>query len=479
MSSSPSIRLCLLRSFAGALAALPLFAFGCDSGSLGTEELDSTAAACKGAKLDKNNRCRSTNGRFAKASCCAAAPSCDAAFVTAIEACVEEWQNDGDYDPYGEMEWDLYAQCADAEPMAPVRDQLCASGTQAFCALDPEAFATQYLPACAQQATKSWLDQSCVFGQYYRDLFSRSEAIVVLGRARLTASSSLTPLQEAQILSAVQATAHEPTTITEAFEVVDDNEVNYAEIWDASGRRAYTVYEVGAGDNSFGKIFVHGTTDAAATINDGDIYGCSTFWGPERRRCEADAQCTGGARCVGQSEVSKLGRCVNGALDGHPAEATFCSPSDADFGCPGGSGLACSGAALSGNGICLPAWMRGRFSTKPSQSIPDDSAAGTDVSLLAYGLATVDMDVRIDLHVSHPRPSDLRITLTNPADNEVLVFDGASSTASEIYLRGQALMGFSGDESVNGVWRLRVVDRVGGQSGTIEDFGLEIGSRWD
>ena len=85
----------------------------------------------------------------------------------------------------------------------------------------------------------------------------------------------------------------------------------------------------------------------------------------------------------------------------------------------------------------------------------------------------------IDLYVAHPRPSDLRITLTNPSDNEVLVFDGATSGTNEIYLSGQALMGFSGDESVNGVWRLRVVDSVSGQAGTIEDFGLEIGSRWD
>jgi subtilisin-like proprotein convertase family protein len=479
MSSSSSFRLALLRSVAGTLAALPLFAFGCDSGSLGSEELDSTAASCKGAKLDKNNRCRLPNGRFAKASCCAAAPACDAAFITAIDACVDDWRNDGDYDPYGEMEWDLYAQCADAEPMAPVRDELCASGTQAFCALEPEAFATQYLPACERQATKAWLDQTCVFGERYRDLFDRSEAIVVLGQATLTASSQLTPLQEAQILSAVEATAHEPTTIAEAFEAVDQNEVNYTEIWDASARRAYTVYEVGAGDNSFGKIFAHGTTDAAATINDGDIYGCTTFWGPERRRCEADTECTGGARCVGQSEASKLGRCVNGTLDGHPAEGTFCTLSDPEFGCPGGSGLACFGAALSGEGLCLPAWMRGRFSTQSSQSIPDDDAGGAELSLLVYGLATVDMDVRIDLYVAHPRPSDLRITLTNPSDNEVLVFDGATSGANEIYLSGQALMGFSGDESVNGLWRLRVVDSVGGQTGTVSNFGLEIGSRWD
>jgi hypothetical protein len=458
-------------------AAVLVTASGCDDGSIASQELDATS--CKGAKLDKGGRCRLPNGRFAKASCCAATPSCDAAFVEAIDACVEDWRNDGDYDPYGAMEWDLYAQCADAEPMAPVRDELCASSAKSFCSLDPEAFATQYLPVCEQQATKAWLDRSCVFGERYRDLFDKSEAIVVLGRRTLTAADELTPLMAQQIVSAVQATAHTPTTVQEAFDVVDGNEVNYAEIWDASGRRAFTVYEVGAGDNSFGKIFAHGTTDEAATITDGDLYGCATTWGAERRRCESDAECTGGARCVGRSESSPLGRCVAASLDEHPAEGTSCVLDAPDFGCPGGSGLACAGAAISGEGLCLPAWMRGRFASTPRTEVPDGSAGGVEAQLLVYGLATVDMDVRIDLHVAHPRPSDLRVTLTNPAGTEALVFDGATSAASEVYLRGQAVTGFSGDENVNGVWRLHVVDRVTGQTGSIEDFGLEVGSRWD
>lgn len=479
MHRSPSRRRSAVRASAFAVAALTALAVGCGSSSVSSDELDATATSCTGAKLDAAARCRLPNGRFAQASCCAAAPACDAAFLTAIEACVDDFRSDGDYDSHREMEWDRYAQCADAEPMAPVRDKLCASSALGFCKLAPEAFATQYLPACKQQATKAWLDRTCVFGQVYRDLFGPSEAIVVLGQATLTASSKLTPLQEAQILSAVRATVHDPKTIAEAFQVVDQNEVNYTEIWDASGRRAYTVYEVGAGDNSFGKIFAHGTTDVAATINDGDITGCSALWGPERRRCEGDAECTAGARCVGQSEASKLGRCVDGTRDGHPAEGTACARSSSGFGCPGGSGLACFGAALSGEGLCLPAWMRGRFATAPAQAIPDDTAAGTEVSLLAYGLATVDMDVRIDLRVAHPRPRDLRITLRNPAGTEVLVFDGATSSAPEVSLERHALTGFSGDESVNGVWRLRVVDRARGERGTVEHFGLELGSRWD
>lgn len=482
MHGESSMRSSFFRTSSATFAALALVALGCGSSAVGADESDATGTSCAGAKLDAANRCRLPNGRFASASCCAVATGCDAAFLTAIGACVDGRLQDGEHDPSAEMEWDLHTQCADAEPMAPVRDKLCAanaSNKPAFCALSPEAFATQVLPVCAQQATKAWLDRTCVFGQAYRDLFGSAEAIVVLGQTTLTASSPRTPLKDAQILSAVRATVHEPATVAEAFQVVDQNEIHETEIWDASGRRAFTVFELGAGDNSFGKIFVHGTTDVAATIDDGDLSGCTTFWGPERRRCESNAECATGARCEGQSEASKLGRCVDPTRDGHPAESTSCTPSGADSGCPGGSGLACFGAARGGEGLCLPAWMRGRFATSAPQAIPDAGPAGAEVSLLAYGLATVDMDVRIDLQVSHPRPSDLRITLVNPSGTEVLVFDGATSTANEVYLRRQALAGFSGDESVNGVWRLRVVDRVRGEAGTVEHFGLEIGSRWD
>ena len=44
---------------------------------------------------------------------------------------------------------------------------------------------------------------------------------------------------------------------------------------------------------------------------------------------------------------------------------------------------------------------------------------------------------------------------------------------------GQQLVGFSGDEQVNGTWTLRVVDLTTGQAGTLSDWHLTITSRWD
>ncbi|HRE88487.1 MAG TPA: proprotein convertase P-domain-containing protein [Myxococcota bacterium] len=411
--------------------------------------------------------------------------ACHPEFKAAIADCVTDWQADPDYDDSVLSAWDLTYQCADVEPLAPVRDALCEGGQYGFCALEMEDFATGYVAGCRTEALHALLDETCVFGQRYRDLFGEAEAMVVIGQATFEQGAGLSALQKEQIVAAVKQTAYDDvSTVDEAFEAVDEGLVHMAELWDASNRKAYTVYEVGAGDNSFGAIFVQGATSTAATINDGDIYGCGTFWGPERRRCEADSDCLGGTRCHGRSEASPLGRCVAADKDDHPAHSQSCSLDGAasgDFGCPAGSGLLCAGAALSGEGLCLPAWMRGRFDSEPAVAIPDNKANGVEAQLLAYGLATVDMDVKIDLHVSHPRPADLRITLTNPSGNEVSVFDGATDGAgrSEVYLRGHALRGFSGDESVNGVWRLKAVDSKSGQTGTLYSFGLEITSRWD
>ena len=291
--------------------------------------------------------------------------------------------------------------------------------------------------------------------------------------------------QAEQIIEAVRQSSHEPTTVEEAFAAVDQNEINLTELWDASARRAFTAYEYGAGDNSYGAIFAQGTTTIAARIGDGDLYDCQSFWGPERRRCDADSDCEGTARCVGSSADSPLGRCIDASRDDHASIGEDCARADADFGCPAGSGLRCAGGSVADGdaavGMCWPAWMTSSFGSEPELAIADDEAAGSEAQILVYGLATVDVEVRLDLLVSHPRPADLRITLVNPAGNEVPVFDGATDPApnGEIYLDGARLGGFSGDESVNGVWRLRAVDGASGAEGTLHRFALTISSRWD
>jgi DNA uptake protein ComE-like DNA-binding protein len=319
-------------------------------------------------------------------------------------------------------------------------------------------------------------DTNCVFGLRYRDMFAGGATIVTASR-RVDPGTSTNATQRAQILAAVRHAYEDVTTLTQAFEAVDENYVNQVEVWDASNRRPFTAYEYGAGDNSYGLVFEHGTTNVAAQINDGDLYECTAMWGDEMRPCERTEDCAEGLTCSGTSEDVSTGRCLNLRAEEHEAEGTSCV---LESGCPPASGLVCAGAYTDGSGYCRPAWMRGHFESEyDGAAIPDNDPAGLTLALPVYGLASVDTDVLIDLWIDHPRPADLRVTLVNPATAEVVVFDNPSATGGEIWYRDRVVRGFSGDEQVNGIWQLRVVDRTGGNVGAVYRFGLTITSRWD
>jgi hypothetical protein len=407
---------------------------------------------------------------------------CHPDIAAAILACVEDGLADPDLDPYRVTRLELLEACADAEVVAPAWDALCArpGAPSSVCTPTYEEFALGHLPLCRRELVGQALDGSCVFGQFYRDLFYRpSGPLVIVSQRVLTALSPLSALEGQQVVEAVRATAHDDvTTPAEAFAVVDGGEIHRLELWDASGRRAFTAYELGAGDNSFGMYFHQGSLVAAARINDGDVYDCQVTWGPEMRPCEADADCAEGLRCTGRAPETGRGRCVDTRLDTHPAIGQDCLGQD---GCPAGSGLVCSGAAQGGEfgqGICRPGWMRGRFASEPELAIPDGQAAGVEVQLLVFGLATVDTDVVLDLWIAHPRPSDLQVSLVHPGGTEVLLSDH-QATGSELVLRAYPVLGFPGDESVNGLWRLRVVDDVAGEGGYVGLLALTVTSRWD
>lgn len=408
------------------------------------------------------------------------ARACHPDLAAAVHACVADWQQDIDFDPYTMTETELLAQCADVEVVAGAWDALCAgpNAPAELCAYDIEGLGTKVMPACHRELYHELLDTSCVFGDHYRDLWRKPGAVVVVWERTLTSPEGLSALEREQVLEAVRATAYDDVaTVEEAFEVVDYGEVNQAELWDASARRAFTVYEVGAGDNSFGAFFDHGQTTVAAQILDGDIGACTATWGPERRQCDGTLTCDEGLRCEGTPWEYPLGRCLDPTRDDHPANGTECLAADA---CPSGSGLVCAGAAT-GWGLCLPGWMKGRFVLAPEAAIPDGPTAaggGLRVPFVVYGLATVSMDVVVDLHISHPRISDLRVTLTNPAETASVLFDG-SREGRQLVLRGEVARGFPGDESVNGSWVLEVVDTRAGDVGVLYDFALTLTTRWD
>jgi len=249
--------------------------------------------------------------------------------------------------------------------------------------------------------------------------------------------------------------------------------VNRLELWDASGRRPYTAYEVGVGDNSFGMVFRYGTTSPVALARDGDFVECLVTWGPERRRCLDDPDCAAGLRCVGRPSELPLGRCVDVAAHEHLARGQACRD---DAECPGGAGLVCAGTNAPGYGSCEPAWMRGRYVVRPAQDVPDASLEGTEALLLVWGLADEVADVDLDLVVAHARVGDLVVTLTSPSGREIVVVDG-DAQGPELSLRDRPILGLPADEPANGVWRVRVTDLRTGAAGTLARFGLSVTSR--
>lgn len=319
-------------------------------------------------------------------------------------------------------------------------------------------------------------DANCAFGIRYRDI-GHNGATVIIAQRTMDPSSSTNATQRAQLVAAVQAAYPDVATATQAFAAVDGNQIHHIELYDASNRRPYTSYEYGAGDNSYGLVFEYGTTNVAARIVDGDLYSCTAMWGNEMRDCPTNDDCAEGLLCVGMNPDVMSGRCIDVHAD-HFEAGSQCS---LEAGCLPGVGLVCAGARTRGEGICVPAWMRGYFDYFGGEwgevAVPDNGQA--ELNLPAFGLATVDTDVVIDLVISHPRISDLYVTLTNPATAEVVVFDGAGQSGAEIALRDHVVRGFSGDEMVNGTWTLRVTDRASGNAGTVHRFALTITSRYD
>jgi subtilisin-like proprotein convertase family protein len=129
-------------------------------------------------------------------------------------------------------------------------------------------------------------------------------------------------------------------------------------------------------------------------------------------------------------------------------------------------------------GMCGAVSEWGVFSEQASASIPDDGTNVLTRTIVASNLATVDTDVVVNVELTHPDASELMITLTNPSNNEVMVWNYESAPADSLHIE-RVPVGFSGDESVNGTWTLTVSDGTTGNQGTLVSWSVEIMSRWD
>jgi subtilisin-like proprotein convertase family protein len=320
--------------------------------------------------------------------------------------------------------------------------------------------------------------QTCALGGSYRALLDSTAFEAVLSTT-IRDASSLTPSRAVQLTRAAQVAYDEVTTAAEALATVDEGLVNLTQLQHRATGRIVTAYEYGAGDNSSGAVFLGDTTELVASITDGDIYDCAFFdegtpgtGAGVGADCNETTVCAEGLRCEGFVAEVGFGKCA--PTTRLPNDGMACS---SDAVC--GEGLVCAGVT-SGYGLCNPQWMRGSFSEGTSVAIPDGDPAGVSRTLYAYGLATVSTDVEVRALIRHEFPGDLRVTLTNPSGTEVVLFDGERDEweTTDIELDGP-VRGFPGDESVNGAWVLRIVDRAARDVGTLERWALDLTSRWD
>ncbi|MEZ4222747.1 MAG: proprotein convertase P-domain-containing protein [Polyangiaceae bacterium] len=139
------------------------------------------------------------------------------------------------------------------------------------------------------------------------------------------------------------------------------------------------------------------------------------------------------------------------------------------------SGL-CAGLTLPyySNGFCMEAWTANTFTSAAPMSIPDDASSASS-AIVVSGLATVPMDVVVDLEIDHPRKQDLRVVLHQPGGAEAVLWNHQEAPPTHIV----APSGIEGDNMVNGEWSLEITDTVSGQAGTLKSWKMWISSNWD
>jgi hypothetical protein len=325
----------------------------------------------------------------------------------------------------------------------------------------------------------------CRFGIHYGQFleeptFDTTRDVTVYSPADMSA------IEQAQLIQVLADYTGSTPTIEEAFEYIDFSELNLTERRDRFTGESYRSVEYGLGENSYGAIFPADETVVVATIGDGDFYGCKVDAGPgvaPGDQCIAeyacttepeDCSCRDGLVCEGVSEG--VGICV------------FRGVSDAYGSCETDGDCVEHGVCIGttwgpGNAFCVEYWMRGTFEAEGLGPIPDLGAR--EVTFHARGLATVSIDVVPDVGINHPAPSQLYVTLANPFGTTSVVFDGENPDNASAVVRDGGLflsrpVGFPSDEVANGIWTLRIEDRVAGLKGRTWYGGdLTISSQWD
>ena len=114
---------------------------------------------------------------------------------------------------------------------------------------------------------------------------------------------------------------------------------------------------------------------------------------------------------------------------------------------------------------------------QPRIVIPDADPMGVVSSLAVSNSGTINQ-LKVSVVIMHTYIGDLRVSLSSPSGTTIVLFEGQGQPTDNLIATFSsdnlpALATLNG-ESVAGIWRLRVVDRVGLDEGTLVRWGLEI-----
>lgn len=179
--------------------------------------------------------------------------------------------------------------------------------------------------------------------------------------------------------------------------------------------------------------------------------------------CQTSASCASGESCVGipHDNSTIYGRCH--ATAPLPGEGLSCS---ATVSCQ--PDLACTGLSMGPDGTCAPAWMVADYT--------NSTTYGTTSNVVAYGLATVPVDIVVTAQLNLANPSNLTLRLTDPNGARAVVCSPTTVPCSTATLAAGVSVGNSHDDQVNGRWTLQV---LGTPSPKIKLWTLHLSSRWD
>lgn len=148
-------------------------------------------------------------------------------------------------------------------------------------ALTPGAYRVTLRPvrgprrgACVLESSCEGPGCACLFGEVFSDIRD-NPALSLEREVWLRSIAEVTPLQAEQLLRAVQQSSHtDVTTAEEALSRVDQQEVRLIELTEIASGRAFSVFEYGVGDNSYGAFFAREDAAVLASIHDGDLLAC-------------------------------------------------------------------------------------------------------------------------------------------------------------------------------------------------------------